>query len=190
MSTGDVSTGQASTAHLSTAHLDTAHAATSKGTLAARSPLLMQVLKFGAVGGVGFVVNLVVFNVLLATVFHPGVVHFGPLYATVAATLVAIAVNWIGNRYWAFSDGRQSNTAREGAQFFAVSLIGMGIPLACVWVSHYLMHLTSPLADNIANNVVGLGLGMLFRFALYRWWVFAPPRTSTPAGERPTSVVE
>jgi putative flippase GtrA len=45
-----------------------------------------------------------------------------------------------------------------------------------VWVSHYVMHLTSPLADNIANNVVGLVLGMLFRFALYRWWVFAPGR--------------
>jgi putative flippase GtrA len=141
-----------------------------------RSALLLQVMKFGAVGGVGFVVNLVVFNALRATVFNPSVQHFGPLYATVVATVVAIAVNWIGNRYWAFSSGRQSNTAREGAEFFAVSLIGMLIPLACVWVSHYLMGLTSPLADNISNNVIGLGLGTLFRFALYRWWVFSPNR--------------
>jgi hypothetical protein len=38
------------------------------------------------------------------------------------------------------------------------------------------MGLTSPLADNISNNVIGLGLGTLFRFALYRWWVFSPNR--------------
>jgi hypothetical protein len=44
-------------------------------------------------------------------------------------------------------------------------------------VSHYLMGLTSPLADNISNNVIGLGLGTLFRFALYRWWVFSPNRS-------------
>jgi putative flippase GtrA len=178
--TGAISIGTVPTGTVSTG---TAPVGAAKAALTSRVPLLMQVLKFGAVGGVGFVVNLVVFNVLLATVFHPRGVHFGPLYATVAATVVAIAVNWLGNRYWAFSSGRQSNTAREGAEFFAVSLIGMAIPLLCVWRSHYVMHLTSPLADNIANNVVGLVLGMLFRFALYRWWVFAPSRReSSSAG--------
>lgn len=180
-----MSTAQTSAVPTGTASVGTGSVGTGKASLSSRLPLLTQVLKFGAVGGVGFVVNLVVFNVLLATVFHPRVVHFGPLYATVAATVVAIAVNWLGNRYWAFSSGRQSNTAREGAEFFAVSLIGMAIPLACVWVSHYVMHLTSPLADNIANNVVGLVLGMLFRFALYRWWVFAPSRQEHAASTSP-----
>jgi putative flippase GtrA len=45
-----------------------------------------------------------------------------------------------------------------------------------VWVSHYALGFTSLIADNIANNVIGLALGMIFRFALYRWWVFAPRR--------------
>jgi len=31
---------------------------------------------------------------------------------------------------------------------------------------------TSALADNISANVVGLGLGTLFRFWSYRKWVF------------------
>lgn len=156
----------------------------------APSAFVLQVMKFGAVGGVGFVVNLVVFNALRATIFNPSVQHFGPLYATVVATVVAIAVNWVGNRYWAFSNGRQSNTAREGVEFFAVSLIGMLIPLACVWISHYLMGLTSPLADNISNNVVGLGLGTLFRFALYRWWVFSPSRSRAPRATEVASTAE
>lgn len=141
---------------------------------ARKARLLPQLIKFGAVGAVGFVVNLAVFNGLMLTVLA-GVPH-KTLIATAIATLVAIGTNWVGNRYWAFSQNRQSNTAREGAEFFIVSLAGMAIPLLCVWVSHYLLGFTSLLADNIANNVVGLALGMVFRFGFYRWWVFSPDR--------------
>lgn len=139
-----------------------------------RSRLLPQLVKFGAVGAVGFVVNFAVFNGLMLTVFAK--LHHGTIFATIIATVVAIATNWVGNRYWAFAAQRQSNTAREGIEFLIVSLAGMGIPLLCVWVSHYLLGFTSLLADNIANNVIGLALGTLFRFAFYRWWVFSPER--------------
>lgn len=142
----------------------------------ARPSVIGQLVKFGAVGGVGVIVNLAVFEVLRLTVFDPRLVRHGPLYATIAATLVAIGVNWIGNRYWAFAQERRAKRGREALEFFVVSLIGMVIPLGCVWVSHYLLSLTSVLADTIANNVVGLALGTGFRFALYRWWVFAPHR--------------
>jgi hypothetical protein len=43
-------------------------------------------------------------------------------------------------------------------------------------VSHYALGFTSVLADNISGNVIGLGLGTLFRFTFYRLWVFAPHR--------------
>jgi putative flippase GtrA len=145
------------------------------GTHAPRTArLLPQLVKFGAVGGLGLVVNFIVFNGLMVTVLSG--VHHGPIYATVIATILAIITNWIGNRFWAFSGQRQSNTVREGVEFFLVSLAGMGIPLFCLWISHYVLGYDSLVADNIANYVVGLGLGMIFRFALYRWWVFSPDR--------------
>ncbi|MFF1571779.1 GtrA family protein [Leifsonia sp. NPDC058292] len=139
-----------------------------------KARLLPQLVKFGAVGAVGFVVNLAVFNGLMLTVFS-GVPH-ATIYSTIIATVVAIGTNWVGNRYWAFSSSRQKKAAREGVEFFVVSLAGMGIPLFCVWLSHYVFGFTSLLADNIANNVIGLLLGTLFRFAFYRWWVFSPKR--------------
>lgn len=142
---------------------------------ASRARLLPQLIKFGAVGAVGFGVNLVVFNVMLLIVLRN--VQHATIYATIIATVIAILTNWIGNRYWAFSGQRRQNAAREGVEFFAVSLAtGTGIPLLCIWVSHYLLGLASPFADNVSANVVGLALGMLFRFALYRWWVFSPAR--------------
>ncbi len=150
---------------------------------ALRARLLPQLIKFGAVGAVGFGVNLVVFNVMLLIVLR-GVPH-ATIYSTIIATVLAILTNWIGNRYWAFSGQRQENAAREGVEFFAVSLAtGTGIPLACVWVSHYLLGMQNPVADNISANIVGLAIGMLFRFALYRWWVFAPARRTRPRARR------
>jgi putative flippase GtrA len=135
-----------------------------------------QVGKFGAVGLVGFAVDVTVFNLLRTSIFDPQLVHAGPLYAKVISTVLAIFVNWIGNRFWTFGHNRRSQTLREGVEFFAVSLVGMGIGLACLWFSHYVLGHTSVVADNISSNVIGLILGAVFRFVLYRYWVFAPRR--------------
>ena len=140
------------------------------------APIVTQALKFGAVGGIGLVVNFAVFNGLSLTVLDRTLVDHGPLWATAIATIVAIVANWIGNRFWAFAGQRRASTWLEGVEFFAVSIVGMLIPLACVWVSNYALGLHSLVADNVANYVVGLALGTLFRFSLYRWWVFSPRR--------------
>ena len=138
-------------------------------------PLLTQLLRFGVVGGFGFIIDVAVFNALRLTVLAPEVIDSGPLLAKVVSTSVAIACNWIGNRYWTFGNSRRANVAREGIDFVIVSIGGMIIGLLCLWMSHYLLGFTSVLADNIASNVIGLALGAAFRFWLYRTWVFAPP---------------
>ena len=138
--------------------------------------LLVQFARFGVVGGVGFVVDFGVFNLLRATVFAPEVVHEGPIFAKLISTTLAIVLNWVGNRFWTFREHRGPQLLREGIEFGVVSVGGLLIGLLCLWVSHYLLGLTSTLADNISSNVIGLGLGTVFRFALYRLWVFSPRR--------------
>ena len=138
--------------------------------------LISQFARFGAVGAVGLVIDIAVFNLLRATVFAPELIHEGPLLAKIVSTTIAIACNWIGNRYWTFRAHRGRQLVREGVEFGIVSVGGMLIGLACLWVSRYLLGFESLLADNIASNVIGLGLGTLFRFTLYKLWVFAPHR--------------
>jgi len=152
--------------------------ATSEGR--ART-LLRQLFAFALVGGVGFILDLAVFNALRLTILAPESMHEGPILAKVISTAVAIAVNWIGNRYWTFGQSRGTAAVREGLEFLAVSIGGMLIGLGCLWISHYVLGFTSLLADNIATNVVGLALGTAFRFTLYKWWVFAPHRSTPPA---------
>jgi len=139
--------------------------------------LFGQLARFGAVGVVGLVVDVAVFNLLRATLLDSETVHEGPLLAKFISTCLAIAVNYVGNRYWTFGATKRTQVLREGIEFILVSLGGMAITLACLWVSHYALGFTSQLADNISGNVIGLGLGTLFRFAFYRYWVFHPSRT-------------
>ena len=160
---------------------------TSQPNTRQQSRLLPQLAKFGLVGAVGVLVNLVVFNALLITPLGRG--HWGPIAATVIANGVAIATNYVGNRYWAFASDRRANVTREGLEFFIVSIAGLVIPVLCVWVSSAVLGYHSQLAYNIANNVVGLALGTVFRFAFYRWWVFAPRRADRAALRIPETVL-
>jgi putative flippase GtrA len=155
--------------------------------------LVTQFVRFGLVGGLGLVVDLGVFNLLRATVFDPDRIHEGPVYAKIISTVLAIIVNWVGNRHWTFRDHRGPQLLREGIEFGVVSIGGLLIGLLCLFVSHYVLGYTSVLADNISSNVIGLALGTAFRFSLYRWWVFSPRRAEasqltenpTPASRRP-----
>lgn len=134
-----------------------------------------EALKFGAVGAVAFVLDVGLFN-LFTTGLWPGA-GSPPLdghekLAKIASASVAILWAWLGNRYWTFRHRRQATPARELMLFVVMNLVGLLISVLCLTVSHDLLGFTSPLADNISGNVIGIGLGTLFRFWAYRRFVF------------------
>ncbi|MFF4158507.1 GtrA family protein [Streptomyces sp. NPDC001678] len=141
--------------------------------------LAREIAKFGAVGAIGFVVNFIVFNICVHGL-GLAVVRSG-----VIATAVAIAANYVGNRYWTYRDTDKNRRSRELTLFLLFSAVGLVIENGILALSHYGMDLTSPLADNIAKNVVGLGIGTVFRFWSYRTWVFRalPARDAVQAAE-------
>jgi len=141
--------------------------------------LISQLTRFGAVGLLGLVIDVGIFNLLRLTVLSPEVLHEGPVIAKIISTTVAIIANWLGNRHWTFRNERRSSWVREGVEFALVSVGGLLIAVGCLWVSHYALGFTSVLADNIATNGVGLVLGTAFRFTLYRTWVFRGHGPST-----------
>ena len=143
-----------------------------------------ELLRFGTVGGVAFVVDTGLFNLLR---FGPGdLLADKPLTAKVLSVAVATIVAWLGNRYWTFSDRKTQTQLREFIGFVVVNIGGMGIALGCLWFSHYVLDLRSPLADNISANGVGLVLGMVFRYLAYRTFVFTAKPAGTPADGVPT----
>lgn len=143
--------------------------------------LISYAVKFGVVGLIGFAIDIALFNALRLGMLGDGGVS-SALGAKTVSTSVAIVFNWIGNRYWTFRQHRRRNYLREFLEYLIVSLGGMAIALGCLWFSHHVLGLTSLLADNIASNVVGLGLGTMFRFVLYRFWVFGHNRSDGLSG--------
>jgi putative flippase GtrA len=133
--------------------------------------LAHEVAKFGIVGGIGFVVDVGIFN-LLRYAGQPGLLEHKPLTAKAISVSVATVVTYLGNRHWTWSDRQRSGARREVTLFFLFNGVGMAIALACLAFSYYALGLRSPLADNISANVVGLVLGMIFRFWTYRTFVF------------------
>ncbi|TFB92908.1 GtrA family protein [Cryobacterium sp. MDB1-18-2] len=138
---------------------------------------LTYVLKFGVVGLCGYVVDLGLFNALRLGALGQSHYVQGPIGATIISVGIATLVTWFGNRYWTFRARRRSNIALELFEFVVVSVLGLLVSLACLWVSHYALGFESLLADNIAKNVVGLGLSTGLRFLLYHYWVYGSQRT-------------
>lgn len=134
------------------------------------SPWWSRLAAFGAVGGVAFVVDVSVYNLLRFTVLADQ-----PIGAKVISVAVATVVAWLGNRLLTFRDRRGGSLVREAALFALTNVVGLLVAAACLFVSHYVLGFDSTLADNISGNVVGLALGMVARFLGYRYLVFRRP---------------
>jgi putative flippase GtrA len=136
-----------------------------RGVHARLGHLVRELVKFGMVGAVAFVVDVGLFNLVLHQTDKP-------LTSKTVSTVAATTVAYLGNRYWTFRRRSRSGLGREYTLFFLLNGVGLAIALGCLATSHYLLGFTGRWADNIAANGVGLALGTTFRFWSYRRFVF------------------
>jgi putative flippase GtrA len=130
-----------------------------------------ELLVFTVVGGIGYLVDVGLFN-LLRYAGEPGLLENKPLTAKAISVAAATVVTYAGNRHWTWRARAWSGTHREFAIFVVLNAVGMAIALGCLAFSHYVLGFTGPLADNLSANGAGLVLGSTFRFWAYRRWVF------------------
>ena len=137
---------------------------------------LSEGAKFLTVGGVATLVAFVIFNGLVHGYFGSvGPMHDQPLVAFVIANTFGMVVSYRGSRSWAFRNRAAVGRAGGRVAFFVINIVSMVIPLACLAFTRYVLGRSDPVADNIAANVVGLGLGTLARFWAIRRFIFLSP---------------
>jgi dolichol-phosphate mannosyltransferase len=119
----------------------------------------MQLLKFGLVGGSGYLINLGVFAVLAGGL---GVHH---AIAAVGAFAVAVTNNFVWNRCWTFGPG-EGPAHFQAARFFAVSLASLGLNLAVLEL------LVSNDVGELAAQAIAVAVAMPFNFLGNKLWTF------------------
>jgi putative flippase GtrA len=147
-----------------------------------------ELSRFGVVGVVAFVIDVGLFNVLVH-VGNPGLLADRPLTAKTISAVVATMFAYQANREWTWKHRQRRGWLREYSLYFLLNGIGLVITLVPLAISRYVLDLQSALADNISANLIGVGLGTLFRFWSYRRWVFPavqeePEVSGTPTNQR------
>ena len=129
-----------------------------------------EFIQFGLVGATAFIVDMGLFNLLQHGPL--GVLAGHPNAAQFIAAATATLYSWIANRLWTYRGRTRDNATREAILFFVANICGIAISQFCLLFTHYILGLTSALADNIAVYVVGFVLGTAFRFFFYHYVVF------------------
>jgi putative flippase GtrA len=131
------------------------------GSAARRPASWLQLVKFGLVGGSGYLINLAVFAVLAETL---GVHHVG---AAIGAFCVAVTNNFLLNRHWTFAAG-DGHAGFQAMRFFAVSIAALTINLIAL---EALVSETS--LGDLPAQAIAVAIAMPFNFLGNKLWTFA-----------------
>lgn len=126
---------------------------------------------FLVIGGVAFLVDALVFNVLVYG-GQPGLMYAWPLGAKVISVVTASVATYLGNKWWTFRSRRTSASLRQLLIFSALNVVAIAIQLSCLAFSRYILHLADPISDNVSGTLIGQALATLFRYITYDRWVF------------------
>ena len=127
---------------------------------------------FLLIGGVGFVVDAIVYNLLVYGP-HEGILFHYPIVAKTIAVGTGLIATFIGNRLLTYRDRRKnSRSLSQVARFALVNVVATLLQLGCLWFSRYVLHLANPVADNISGTLIGQALATGFRYISYTKWVF------------------
>jgi putative flippase GtrA len=131
------------------------------GAAARRPDSWWQLLKFGIVGGSGYLINLAVFALLA------GSLDLHHLAAAIGAFCVAVSSNFLWNRYWTFGPG-EGPAHFQAARFFAVSLGALGLNLVVLELL-----LAGGGMGELAAQAIAVAIAMPFNFLGNKLWTFA-----------------
>jgi putative flippase GtrA len=124
----------------------------------------LQLVRFGLVGAVGFIVNLAVYTLFV----HPMGVDYRA--ASVAAWLVAVINNFVLNRHWTF-DARGGRARFQAIRFFVVSLAAEGFSLLVLTLL-----VEGPGLAKVPAQAIAVGLSMPLNFLGNKLWSFRAAR--------------
>ena len=115
--------------------------------------LLIQIFKFGIVGGTAFVIDFVFLYIFREFC------HFPVLISNTLSFCISVIYNYIASVKWVFDVNKEKNAKMQFVVFIILSVIGLLINDLIMWVSVDFLSIYYLLAKIIATIIV-----MIFNF--------------------------
>lgn len=118
-----------------------------------KETLLIQILRFGVVGGLAFVIDYAVL-IICKEVFNLNIL----LSAAIAFT-ISVIVNYILSIAWVFNVDKNKDKRKNFILFIAFSVIGLGLTELIMWLGTDLLSINYLIVKIVATAIV-----MVFNF--------------------------
>lgn len=134
-----------------------------------REHLFGQIVRFAVVGAMNTIVDFAILNLL----YH--VIGWPLLVSNTISVSVAIVNSFLWNRYWTFSARRSGGWHQQALAFLLVSLTGLLINDAGIWVLNTTWGGTSVLDINLQKAGASI-ISLVWNFVGYRLLAFRGPK--------------
>lgn len=126
-------------------------------------------IRFAVVGSIGFLVDFLTFNL-----FRSGL-GISPEISSIFSFLVAVASNFIWNRYWTYPDSRSKPIMGQLFQFIIVNVAGLGIrTIIFILIKKPLVSLFEilPISLPLKAYILGENLSLVIVVIIIMFWNF------------------
>lgn len=135
-------------------------------------PILYKFVKFGEAGGLNWLVDFGVLNMLIMLTS----ISTGIFYSVFKGISFVVATfnSYFWNRMWVF-ESKNKDTTKEIFKFLIITLIGLGINVATASLIVFFGPKLTVLEPKIWANIgaaVGSLVAMGWNFIMYKFWVF------------------
>lgn len=120
---------------------------------AKQEKLLIQIFKFGIVGGIAFVIDY------LSLIICKEVFHLNTLLATAIAFTISVIYNYIASIKWVFDVNKEKDSKTNFIIFIVLSIVGLIITEIIMWFGTDVLNISYLIIKIVATAVV-----MVFNF--------------------------
>ncbi|MFJ9392326.1 GtrA family protein [Nocardioides sp. NPDC101246] len=141
-----------------------------------RTRVFGEAIRFMMVGGIATAAAFVLFNGLVHGFFlGAGPMNGQPIPAYIIANTVGMLISYDLSRRWTFRHRVSDHPDGGFTAYVVINAITMVLPIACLYCTRSVFGWDSAIADNVSANVVGVLMGQVARFFLFRKFVFGRP---------------
>jgi dolichol-phosphate mannosyltransferase len=131
------------------------------GYLPYKKDVIKEFVKFGVVGGIGTIVNIIILYLLTEKV---GIYY---LISAIFSFIIAMSSNFILNKIWTFKENIRLGIKKKYLQFSLISILALLVNLLFLYIFTEFFGIYY-----IISQILGIGISLIINFLGNKLWTF------------------